>query len=287
MNFRKLLTFTIVVLSFWGLISMDFFSFFIKNDKNQIIQVKGSDTILNVSQSVTEEFLKEHPQARISVTGGGTGTGIAAKINKTANIAMASRAMKKEEYEKAQNNGVDIKEVTIAYDAITIVINEKNTVKNLSKDDLRSIYLGTIKNWKEVGGPDQKIIVISRDSSSGTHLYFKEHVLRKGKAKGPEEFGKEVLFLPSNESIKQQVTGGLGTIAYLGLGYVDKSVKPITIDGIGANTANVKNKSYPIARGVYWYIDKNISGTAKELVDFMVSDRGQKIVEEEGFVSIN
>jgi len=283
---RKILKYTFFLIVIYSLFTMNVFSIFKRSSDNKILQLKGSDTILNLSQKVAEEYMKEHPHSRISVTGGGTGTGIAAKINKTIDIALASREMKKSEYEKAHNNGVDVKEVVIAYDAITIVINKKNRVENLSLEQLKNIYLGKITNWKELGGIDKKIIVISRDSSSGTHLYFKEHVLREGKSKGKEEFGKEVLFLPSNESIKQEVTNSEGAIAYLGLGYVDKNVKPIKIEDVPATVATVKSKTYPIARAVYWYVNENIDGIGKKLIDYMLSDKGQKIVVKEGFVPI-
>lgn len=286
MKLKSVMKYTLIVLFIYGVFTGNFVPIFKRNTENKIVQVKGSDTILNLSQKVSEEFMKTHPKARISVTGGGTGTGIAAKINKTIDIAMASREMKKEEYEKAKNNGVDVKEVIVAFDAITIVVNNNNPVQNLTMEQLRDVYLGKITNWKEIGGPDKKIIVMSRDSSSGTHLYFKEHVLRKGKSKGPEEFGKEVLFLPSNESIKQQVNEGEGSIAYLGLGYIDKSVKPIQIDNISATVGTVKSKEYPISRAVYWYVNKDINGVTQDLVDYMLSDAGQKIVIGEGFVPV-
>ena len=286
MNLKNIAKYTLTILFVYALFTGNFLSFFKKSSENKIVQLKGSDTILGVSQTVAEEYMKKNPHARISVTGGGSGTGIAAKINKTIDIAMASRQMKDSEYESAKKNGASVKEITIAFDAITIVVNKNNKISNLTMEQLREIYLGKIKNWKELGGADKEIIVISRDSSSGTHMYFKEHVLRKGKSKGKEEFGNKTLFLPSNESIKQQVTSGEGTIAYLGLGYLDDTVKPVKIDGVDANVANVKNKTYPISRGVYWYTDEKIEGTAKKLVDFMMSKEGQKIVEKEGFVPV-
>lgn len=286
MELKNIVKYTLVILFVYALFTGNFLSFFRKSTENKIVQLKGSDTILSLSQTVAEEYMRQHPQARISVTGGGSGTGIASKINKTVDIAMASREMKDSEYEKAEKNGTIIKEVTIAYDAITIVVNKKNKINNLTMEQLRDIYIGKIKNWKELGGEDKEIVVISRDSSSGTHMYFKEHVLRKGKSKGKEEFGNKTLFLPSNESIKQQITTGEGTISYLGLGYLDETVKPLKIDGITANVENVKNKTYPISRGVYWYTDEKIEGITKKLVDFMMSKEGQKIVETEGFVPV-
>lgn len=257
-----------------------------KKSGNQMIQIKGSDTILNLTQKVTEDYLKDNPKARISVTGGGSGTGIAAIINKTIDIAMSSRDIKESELEDAKKQGLDLQEVTVAYDAISIVVNKNNGVENLTLKQLKDIYTGVVTNWKELGGVDKKIVVLSRDSSSGTHVYFKEHVLREGNSKGTEEFATTVLFLPSNESIKKQINDVDGAIGYLGLGYVDDSVKLVQIEGVLANVDNVKNKTYPIARPVYWYVDKNMSEGIKALVDYMLSDKGQEAVIAEGFVPV-
>ena len=257
-----------------------------RKSENRVIQIKGSDTILNLTQKVTEEFLKENPKSKISVTGGGSGTGIAAKLNKTADVAMASREIKDEELAKATENNVKIKEVIIGYDAISIITNKNNAVTNLTTEQLKDIYLGKITNWKEIGGADKKIVVLSRDSSSGTHVYFKEHILRNGDSKGTEEFGSTVLFLPSNEAIKQQVNNVDGAIGYIGLGYLDDTIKILSIDNVIPTVENVKNKSYSISRAVYWYVDEEMTETTKQLVEYMLSDKGQKIVLDEGFVSI-
>ena len=257
-----------------------------KNGDNKLVQLKGSDTILSLSQSVAEEFMKVNKKSKISVTGGGSGTGIAAKLNKTIDIALASREMKDAEWAKAKSAGLNLQEITVAYDGITIITNKSNPVKNLTTAQLRDIFMGNIKNWKDLGGADEKIIVLSRDSSSGTHVYFKEHVLRKGNEKGPEEYSSSALFLPSNEALKQQVENSKGAIAYIGMGYMDNSVKEVTVNGVEATLANVKAKKYPISRAVYWYADKTVSGTAKDLISFMLSPKGQEIVKKEGFVPV-
>lgn len=255
-----------------------------KNSK--MIQVKGSDTILNLSQAVVEEYMKSNPSAKISVTGGGSGTGIAAILNKTVHIAMASRDIKEKELKKAKDAGMDIEEVTIGYDGITVIINKENKISNLSQANLRKIFIGEITNWKELGGEDEKIIVISRDSSSGTHSFFKEFVLRKGNKKNKEEYSDKALFLPSNEALKQEVKSSKGAIAYIGLGYIDDTVKTISVDGVEANVKNVASKKYPISRAVFWYIDKESSIEVRNLIGFMLSKEGQKIVEKEGFVPV-
>lgn len=286
MKFKKLLSVGLLVLAGLTTISQPSYAIFKKNSDSKLVQLKGSDTILSLSQSVAEEFMKVNKKAKISVTGGGSGTGIAAKLNKTIDIALASREMKDAEWSKAKTAGLNIQEIAIAYDGITIITNKNNPIKNLTTAQLRDIFMGNIKNWKELGGNDEKILVLSRDSSSGTHVYFKEHILRKGNEKGPEEYSASALFLPSNEALKQQVENSKGAIAYIGMGYMDSSVKEVTVNGVEATLANVKAKKYPISRAVYWYADKNVSGTAKDLINFMLSAKGQEIVKKEGFVPV-
>ena len=286
MKFKKLLSVGLLVLSGMTASSQPSYALLKKNGDNKLVQLKGSDTILSLSQSVAEEFMKVNKKSKISVTGGGSGTGIAAKLNKTIDIALASREMKDAEWAKAKSAGLNLQEITVAYDGITIITNKSNPVKNLTTAQLRDIFMGNIKNWKDLGGADEKIIVLSRDSSSGTHVYFKEHVLRKGNEKGPEEYSSSALFLPSNEALKQQVENSKGAIAYIGMGYMDNSVKEVTVNGVEATLANVKAKKYPISRAVYWYADKTVSGTAKDLISFMLSPKGQEIVKKEGFVPV-
>lgn len=151
--------------------------------KSSVVQIKGSDTILNASQSIVEEYMKTNKKARIAVTGGGSGVGIASLINKTADIAMASRNIKSSEVEALKKEGINVEEVVLGYDGITVIINHGNHIKNLDKKTLAGVFAGEITNWKELGGDDAKIVVLSRDSSSGTHAYFKEEILRGGDKK--------------------------------------------------------------------------------------------------------
>lgn len=252
----------------------------------KVVQVKGSDTMVNLGQAMAEEFMKQNKGSRIAVTGGGSGTGIAALLNKTTDIAQASRSIKKEEIDKGKVIGVNVKEWLVGYDGIAVIVNNKNSVSGLTSAQLRSIYLGEITNWKEVGGADKKIVVLSRESNSGTHVYFKEHILRKGKEKGPEEYGTTTLFMPSTQAIVDEVAKNDAAIGYIGLGYLDNTVKDIKVDGVEANVANVKNKTYPISRGLFWYTNGEPKADAKKLVDFAFSPAGQAIVAKEGFVTI-
>lgn len=251
--------------------------------ESKVIQAKGSDTILNVTQGIAEEFMQKNPKAKIAVTGGGSGVGISALLNKTTDIAMASRAMKQSEIDKAKELGIGVEEVVLGFDGITLIVNQNNSVKGLDSATLGKIFRGEITNWKEIGGDDAKIVALSRDSSSGTHEFFKEHVIRGGE-KNNLEYGPETLYMPSNEAIKQEVKSNKYAIGYIGMGYMDDSVHSLAIDGIAPSKENVSNKTYPIAREVYWYVPSERTGTMKELVDFAISADGQSVVESEGFI---
>ena len=252
--------------------------------KSSVVQIKGSDTILNASQSIVEEYMKTNKKARIAVTGGGSGVGIASLINKTADIAMASRNIKSSEVEALKKEGINVEEVVLGYDGITVIINHGNHIKNLDKKTLAGIFAGEITNWKEVGGEDAKIVVLSRDSSSGTHAYFKEEILRGGDKNSVVEYGQDTLYMPSNQAILQEVAKSKYAIGYIGMGYMNDTVDSLAVDGIKPTFETVADKTYPIAREVFWYVDSARDGVTKDVVDFAVSSKGQEIVKEEGFV---
>ena len=252
--------------------------------KSSVVQIKGSDTILNASQAIVEEYMKTNKKARIAVTGGGSGVGIASLINKTADIAMASRNIKSSEVETLKKEGINVEEVVLGYDGITVIINHGNHIKNLDKKTLAGIFAGEITNWKELGGDDAKIVVLSRDSSSGTHAYFKEEILRGGDSKSVVEYGQDTLYMPSNQAILQEVAKSKYAIGYIGMGYMNDTVDSLAVDGVKPTFETVADKTYPIAREVFWYVDSARDGVTKEVVDFAVSDKGQEIVKEEGFV---
>lgn len=252
--------------------------------KSSVVQIKGSDTILNASQAIVEEYMKTNKKARIAVTGGGSGVGIASLINKTADIAMASRNIKSSEVEALKKEGINVEEVVLGYDGITVIINHGNHIKNLDKKTLAGIFAGEITNWKELGGDDAKIVVLSRDSSSGTHAYFKEEILRGGDSKSVVEYGQDTLYMPSNQAILQEVAKSKYAIGYIGMGYMNDTVDSLAVDGVKPTFETVADKTYPIAREVFWYVDSARDGVTKEVVDFAVSDKGQEIVKEEGFV---
>ncbi|MGL4404058.1 MAG: phosphate ABC transporter substrate-binding protein [Fusobacteriaceae bacterium] len=251
---------------------------------NKMVQIKGSDTLLNASQYIAEEYMAKNKDARIAVTGGGSGVGLSALQNGTTDIAMASRNIKTTEVANIEKTGIKVDEIVLGFDGITLVTNKANGVKNLTSEQLGKVFRGEIKNWKEVGGIDAEIVLLSRDSSSGTHEFFKEHVVRKGNSKGTEEYAPATLYMPSNEAIKKEVASNKNAIGYLGMGYVDNTTNTLFIDGIPANAENVLSKKYPIAREIFWYTAKDRSGDIKGIVDFALSPEGQNIVKEEGFV---
>jgi phosphate transport system substrate-binding protein len=227
------------------------------------------------------------------VTGGGSGTGIAAMIDGRTDIAQASRAMKPEEIKLAEDRGIDPKEHVVATDALSVIVNPGNPVSKLTVDQLSDIYTGKITNWKQVGGSDQKIILLSRDKNSGSHVFFLEHVVRRGNEKGPEEYAKSALMFPSTEQIATQVTRDKGSIGYVGLGYVDpKKHKAIAVAKTAAGPyvkpteETAINGTYPIARPLYWYTNGEAKGNIKSFLDFALSSDGQKIVTETGFAPV-
>jgi len=256
------------------------------------IQIKGSDTIVNLSQAWAEEFMAENPKVSLAVTGGGSGTGIAALINGTTDIANASRQIKKKELDDAQKAGYYPEEFKVAIDALAVIVNPANPVKELTIDQLSDIFTGKITNWNEVGGKNAKILVLSRERNSGTHMYFLEQVLRKGNEKGPEQFAPSVLMLPSSEAIISETSTSENAIGYDGLGYVSPKVKTIAVakkNGdpfIQPSKVTAKNRTYPIWRFLYMYTGFKPRGEIKAFIDFSVSEKGQKIVDEMGFVTL-
>jgi phosphate transport system substrate-binding protein len=256
------------------------------------IQIKGSDTIVNLSQAWAEEFMAENPKVSLAVTGGGSGTGIAALINGTTDIANASRKIKKKEIDDAQKSGYYPEEFKVAVDALAVIVNPANPVKELTIDQLSDIFTGKITNWNEVGGKDAKILVLSRERNSGTHMYFLENVLRKGSEKGPEQFAPSVLMLPSSEAIISETATSENAIGYDGLGYVSSKVKTLAVAKksgdafVPPSKETAMNKTYPIWRFLYMYTGFKPKGEIKSFIDFAMSEKGQKIVEDMGFVPL-
>lgn len=256
------------------------------------IQIKGSDTMVNLGQAWAESFMEQNPEALIAVTGGGSGTGIAALLNRTCDIAESSREISEKEYALAKSKGIDVKEIKVGVDALAVVAHPENPVTELSIDQLSGIFTGKIKNWNEVGGHNEPILVLSRERNSGTHVYFLEEVLRGGKKESPEEFAASVLMMPSSQAIEQEVSTSRTAIGYFGLGYLNPKVKALKILNVKINqsvTPSVETAmdgTYPLSRPLLFYVPGELQGTVKEFVDFVLSEKGQQIVLEMQFVPL-
>jgi phosphate transport system substrate-binding protein len=256
------------------------------------IENKGSDTIVNLALAWAETYQAEHTDVRISVTGGGSGTGIAALINNTVDLANASRKIKDEEIAEAQAKGVEPVEHIIARDAIAVIVNPENPVNELTLQQLSDIYSGKLTNWTQVGGDDRPIVKLSRETNSGTHVYFLETVLRLGNSEDKTLFSMDTLLLPSSEGIISEVRDNPNAIGYDGLGYVPDDLKMIAIakEEGGAyvlpSIETVNDKSYAIARDLYMYTNGQPQGIVKEYLDWILSEEAQQIVADLGFVPV-
>ncbi len=246
------------------------------------INIEGSDTMVNLAQAWAEVFQTENPGVMIAIKGGGSGTGIAALINGTVDFANASRQMKDEEKAEAEGKGITPYEIEVAKDGIAVVVNPANTVTGLTLDQLGKIYRGEITNWKDVGGADAPIVLLSRDSSSGTYEYFKEEVVGEEK-----EYAKEAKLLASTQAIIDETKNNPNAIGYVGLGYVTPDIKVLEIDGVAASVETALDGSYVLSRGLYMYSNGEPAGVFKAYVDWILGPEGQKIVADQGFVPLS
>ncbi len=260
---------------------------------SETIENKGSDTIVNLALAWAERYQEIRPEVRLSVTGGGSGTGIAALINGTVDIANASRQIKPEEIESAQANGSDPIEFVIARDAIAVIVNLENPVDELTLQQISDIYSGKINNWKDVGGENRPIVRLSRETNSGTHVYFLEEVLRLGEKENKTLFSTTTLLLPSSEGIGAEIRLNPNAIGYDGLGYVTHEMKVIAVAAepeagfILPSADSVNNGQYPIARDLYMYTNGEPSGVIEEYLAWILSTEAQTIVTELGFVPVS
>lgn len=256
------------------------------------IQVKGSDTMVNLGQAWAEEFMKKNPAISIAVTGGGSGTGIAAVIGGTTDIAQASRNMGPKEIELAKKRGVRPKEIHVANDGITLIVHPTNPVSKLTIKQLSDIFSGKINNWGEVGGQPGKIVALSRERNSGTHVFFVEHVVKLGDKKNKNEFAPSVLMMPSSQAIIEEVKANPLAIGYVGLGYLTAQEKALAIAkraGVAyvlPSVATVTSQQYPISRSMLFYVNGEPTGEVKSFVDYVLSPDGQKMVLKMDFVPI-
>ena len=256
------------------------------------IQNKGSDTIVNLALAWAEAYREIQPDVSIAVTGGGSGTGIASLINGTVDIANASREMKESEIEQARGNGIEPVEHLIAIDALAVIVNPENPVNQLTIDQIADIFTGRITNWKDVGGNDLDIVLVSRETNSGTHVYFLEEVVRKGDSDNTDIFAPQTLLMPSSVGITSEIQRNPRAIGYDGLGYVTEHEKML---GVAKNAdspyvlpsvASGSDGSYPVARGLYMYTAGEPTGTIADYIAWIKGPAGQQIVADLGFVPL-
>ncbi|MDR0310630.1 MAG: phosphate ABC transporter substrate-binding protein [Acidobacteriota bacterium] len=256
------------------------------------MQIKGSDTIVNLIQVWAERVVENNPSYNIGVTGGGSGTGFAALINKTCDIAMSSREIEEKETAMAEEKGVTPVEYMIGLDGLAILINKDNPVNELTLEQLRDIFMAKITNWREIGGENKKIVILSRESNSGTHMFFKEHVLRHNDKKSKDEFAPRALLMPSSQAIYDEVSQNPHALGYVGMGYINDNVKAVSVaadensEYFYPNPHNVMTGKYPISRPLYLYTSGEPEGVVKEFIDYALSEEGQRIVLETDFVPI-
>ena len=253
---------------------------------NAQIKIKGSDTVLPLGQKEAEEFMKANKGTSISVTGGGSGVGIAALIDNTTDIAASSRKIKIDEKLKISDAGRSFKETIIAYDALSVIVHPSNKIDQLTREQLEGIFTGKITNWKVVGGDDLKIIAYTRESSSGTYEFFKDHVLNK------KNFTSSALSIAATGAIVQSVSQTKGAIGYIGIAYATKSVKELKVSFdkgktfVAPSIAAAKNKTYPITRPLFFYYNTTVENKIKPFINYILSAQGQAIVLKVGYVPL-
>jgi phosphate transport system substrate-binding protein len=254
------------------------------------ITIKGSDTMVHLVSSWAEQFMNSHEGIDVSVTGGGSGTGIAALINGTTDICAASREIKPKEMELAKEQGMNPIEYVVALDGIAVCVNPENPVSELSLEQLKKIYTGAYTNWSQVDGPDEPILVLSRESSSGTYVFFQEHVLDK------EDYTDQARLMPATSSIIQSTAEDKWSIGYVGLGYAEEAADKIKVIGVKEtaeaeavypSVKTVLDGTYSIARPLHLYTDGEASGIIADFVNYCMSADGQQIVKETGYVPVN
>jgi phosphate transport system substrate-binding protein len=257
--------------------------------KNEMIIIKGSDTMVHLVTAWVEAFMDKKPDIKVAVTGGGSGTGIAALINGTTDICASSREIKTKEKQMAEERNIITVEHIVARDGIAVVVNPKNPVNELDMKQLEQIFTGAYSNWNQAGGVDEKILIFSRESSSGTFAFFQEHVLKN------KDYSPNAKLMTSTSVIIESVSADKGAIGYVGLGYAQGAKDRVKILKIKADAGSqavipseetVISGRYPIARPLYLYVNEQLSEEVSEFVNFCLSSDGQDIVRKSGYVAI-
>lgn len=258
--------------------------------QGNVVSVTGSDTMLHLTQQWAEAFNASQSDIVVTVAGGGSGVGVAALINGTTDICMSSRDLTEEEMENAEAGGAEIVVLDVALDGIAMVVHPENPVDVVDMDQLKAIYTGAVTDWSEVGGESREIMVLSRESSSGTYGYFREFVLDN------DDYTDDALLLPSTTAIIQSVAQDAGAIGYVGLGYAESQgdavkILPVKADSeapaVTPTNEAIASGEYPIARPLHFYHQASVSEGAKAFADFCLSEAGQEIVVDALYVPIS
>ncbi|MCX7987670.1 MAG: PstS family phosphate ABC transporter substrate-binding protein [Bacteroidales bacterium] len=254
--------------------------------QTQVVRIKGSDTMLPLSQKEAEEFMKQNKDYKVIVTGGGSVTAVNALLSGDADLGMMSRIMNAEEKLKFQQKGIKLTEIIIGFDALAVIVHPSNKIDKLTIEQVEAIFTGAIENWKDLGGDDRKIITVSRESSSGTYGFFKEHVLRD------KDYAPSVLLMPNSESIVNVVSETPGAIGYVGLAYVEGKIKTIALSNdkgknyYSPNLNNCKSHKYPVSRPLFYYYRDESEKLVKPFVQYVLSEQGQRNIQLVGYVPL-
>ena len=245
------------------------------------IVIKGSTTVLPVAQKVAEAYMKQNPDIKISISGGGSGNGIKALIDGSTDIADSSRFIKEKEVKLAVKNGRYPVPFAVAYDCIVPVVHPTNSIMNITLSQLKDVYMGKVKNWKELGGPDRPVVVISRDTSSGTYEVWAKKVMTK------KRVYPGALLQASNGAVSQAVAKNKNAIGYIGIGYINKDVKPLMVNRIVGSEETTLNGTYPISRPLFMFTPGWPKDDVLNFINFMIHpEKGQKYVSEAGYVPL-
>jgi len=245
------------------------------------INVTGSDTMVNMAGAWAQAFMTANPDVQIAVKGGGSGVGVAALLNKTTDVADSSRKVTPAEMSQASTAGVDPVGTVVAKDGVTIIVNSANTISDITTTTIGKIYRGEITNWKDAGGPDAPIVLLGRDSSSGTYSFMQDTVIGK-----TNTFAKSTQNLQSTQAIVDQVGKDANAIGYVGLGYDKPTIKVLTVSGVKPDVTTVLDGTYPLSRDLNMYTNGAPSGVTKAYIDWILGAEGQKIVADQGFVPL-
>ncbi len=245
------------------------------------VVINGSTTVLPVVQKTAEAYMAANPSVVLAISGGGSGNGIKALVDSLCDIAMASRDIKEKEVKLAKSKGVNPVRHTVAVDALVPVVHPSNPVKSLTAQQLADIYMGKVRNWKEVGGPDAPVAIISRDTSSGTYETWQEKILGKNRVT------PAALLQASNGAVVQTVAKNKNAIGYIGYGYINKDVKVVNVGDLEVTPESALSGKWPIARELYLFTNGEVQGDAKGYLDYLLSPEGQKLVKEVGFIPLS